>query len=132
MINVLYVEDDERSRQVIKMVQRMNPESMELTIFEDSEDFEQQLLNLQPQPDMIFLDIHVRPLTGFQMLGIIRSHEQYISVPVIAMTASVMNEEVQTLKNVGFDGIFSKPLDLDIFPDLLQRVLQGERVWYVL
>jgi CheY-like chemotaxis protein len=132
MLNVLYVEDDEGSRNVVRMAQRMNPQLMKLTIFEDSQNFEQQLLSLQPQPNMIFLDIHVKPLTGFEMLEIIRSYEQYSQVPVLAMTASVMNEEVQTLKDAGFDGVFSKPLDLDIFPELLQRVIQGERVWYVL
>jgi CheY-like chemotaxis protein len=132
MLNVLYVEDDEGSRNVVRMAQRMNPQLMKLAIFEDSKDFEQRLLNLQPQPEMIFLDIHVKPLTGFEMLEIIRAYEQYTQVPVIAMTASVMNEEVQILKNAGFDGVFSKPLDLDIFPELLQRVMQGERVWYVL
>ena len=132
MLNILYVEDDEGSRHVVRMAQRMNPQLMHLTIFEDSHDFEGKLLKLQPQPTMIFLDIHVKPLTGFGMLEIIRSYEQYSQTPVIAMTASVMNEEVQTLKQAGFDGVFSKPLDLDLFPELLQRVMQGERVWYVL
>ena len=112
--------------------ERMQPDLMAVTIFESSYDFEERLLSFPTRLDVIFLDIHIRPYSGFEMLEIIRSQGDFAEIPVVAITASVMNEEVQTLRNAGFDGVFSKPLDLDMFPDLLRRVLEGERVWYVM
>lgn len=131
MLNILYVEDDARSRDVLHMVHRMNPGLMALTMFEDSANFEERLLKLAPQPDAVLLDIHVLPYTGLEMLAMIRRRAEYDSTPVIALTASVMNEEVEMLKGVGFQGVISKPIDLDTFPEILERVMQGEKIWYV-
>lgn len=131
MLNVLYVEDDPGSRDVVRMVQRMNPGTFNLTIFDDSYDFEQRLMQLNPQPDLILLDIHVDPFTGFDMLAMIRNRPEYDATPVVALTASVMNEEVQILQNSGFHGVVSKPLNLDEFPNIIQRIMQGEEIWYV-
>lgn len=131
MLNVLYVEDDPGSRDVVRMVQRMNPGIFELTVFDDSYDFEQRLLRLDPQPDLILLDIHVDPFTGFDMLAMIRNRPEYDATPVVALTASVMNEEVQTLQDSGFHGVVSKPLNLDEFPNIIQRIMEGEEIWYV-
>lgn len=131
MLNVLYVEDDPGSRDVVRMVQRMNPGTFNLTVFDDSYDFEQRLMQLNPQPDLILLDIHVDPFTGFDMLAMIRNRPEYDATPVVALTASVMNEEVQILQNSGFHGVVSKPLNLDEFPNIIQRIMQGEEIWYV-
>ena len=61
MFNILYVEDDPGSRSVVRMVQRMAPDIFTLTTFDDSQDFEGRLVQLDPQPDLILLDIHVKP-----------------------------------------------------------------------
>jgi CheY-like chemotaxis protein len=131
MLNLLYVEDDAPSRDVVRMAQRMNPGSFQLTIFDDSHDFEQRLVDLDPQPDLILLDIHVKPYTGFDMLGMIRQQPKYQATPVVALTASVMNEEIQTLQEAGFHSVMSKPLNIDEFSGLVQRILDGEQIWYI-
>lgn len=131
MLNVLYVEDDAASRDVLTMIQRLNPELMHLTMFEDSNAFEAKLLNLTPQPDLILLDIHMKPLTGFEMIEIVHQHTAYDTVPVVALTASVMNEEIEMLKTAGFQGVVAKPVNMDEFPNLLERMMSGEKIWYV-
>lgn len=131
MLNILYVEDDPGSRRVVDMVARMNPGEFDITIFEDSKDFEQRFLDLDAQLDLVLLDIHVEPYTGFEMLKMIRKHHRFDALPVVALTASVMNEEIQMLQDSGFQGVLSKPLNLGEFPDLIQRIMAGERIWYV-
>jgi CheY-like chemotaxis protein len=127
---VLYVEDEPRSRKVMEMITRdMN---VSLAIFEHSANFLNRALDLQPPPDVIFLDIHMKPHTGFEMIEMLRESRQFEGVPVIAMTASVMNEEVQQLKAAGFDGCLAKPLDFDTFPEMLQRIINGEKIWRII
>lgn len=131
MLNVLYVEDDANSRAVLSMIARIQPDFMALTLFEDSADFAARLAALSPQPDLILLDIHVEPHDGFVMLRQIRALPAFDTTPVVALTASVMNDEVQVLQDAGFSGVVSKPLNLEMFPALIQRIIDGEVVWYV-
>ena len=50
-------------------------------------------------------------------------------MPIIALTASVMREEVRKLMSAGFNGCLAKPIDLATFPDTLRRIMAGEAVW---
>lgn len=131
-LSILYVEDDLMSRKVMKMLLSGRLQIDNVTIFEDSHDFMAKVKQVSPRPDIIFLDIHVDPLDGFEMLKLLRQSEEFQDTPIVAMTASVMNEEVARLQTSGFDGCIAKPLDKNIFPDLLERILSGESVWSIL
>jgi CheY-like chemotaxis protein len=128
---VLYVEDDPRSRKIMHMLLSAEMDIEHITIFEDSADFVQRLQSIQPQPNIILLDIHVKPYTGFEMLAMVRQLPDFQDTPVIALTASVMNEEVQHLRDSGFQGVIAKPVDIDTFPKLLNRILDGEIIWRI-
>lgn len=126
----LYVEDDALSREIMQMMMGGLGYN-QLTIFPDSENFLARAEALTPRPDVILLDVHVLPYDGFEMLDMLRSSPVLADRTVIAVTASVMNEEVSRLRTVGFNGAIGKPLDFDAFSDLIDRVLRGEEVWYV-
>ncbi|QPC83857.1 response regulator [Phototrophicus methaneseepsis] len=125
----LYVENDELSREVMHALLTRGLGYNTLKFLETSQRFEEELGQLDPKPDVIFLDIHMEPIDGFEMLEMIHRNPAYESTPVIALTASVMNEEVRKLREVGFDGVIAKPLDYDTFPRILARILEGEQVW---
>lgn len=131
MTNALYVEDDRLSRRVLQMVASEAGIS-DLTLFEDSSNFLQRAKALQPKPDVIFLDIHVKPHSGFEMLKMLRAEAHFDGVPVVAMTASVMNEEVAQLREAGFNACLAKPLDMETFPESLHRILEGESLWRII
>jgi CheY-like chemotaxis protein len=80
---------------------------------------------------VIFLDIHMTPYDGFTVLKMLRSHERYRQAKIVAVTASVMNEEVELLKAAGFDGALAKPIDPEFCPEFIKRIISGERVWHV-
>jgi CheY-like chemotaxis protein len=127
---ILYVEDEARSRKVMRMI-AADMDLAQLTIFEDSSDFLPKALALEPRPDVIFLDIHMEPITGFEMLEQLRESEHFAGVPIVAMTASVMSEEVQRLRIAGFDGCLAKPIDIDTFPETFRRIVDGEKIWRI-
>lgn len=128
---VLYVEDDSDSRDVMILILREMMGCDAYHIFENSEDFMARVTGLFPQPNVILLDIHVPPYSGFEMLKMLRENPTYQKMPIVALTASVMNEEVQQLQDAGFNAVFAKPLDIEIFPDQLMRILQGESILYI-
>ena len=129
---VLYVEDDPQSRKLMQMLLSGRMKLPSVTILEDSQNFLESVTELPVKPDVIFLDIHMKPLSGFEMLGVLRQLDWAAEIPIIALTASVMNEEVQQLRTVGFNGCLAKPIDLATFPDTFQRILQGETIWRII
>ena len=130
-LSVLYVEDDLMSRKVMGILLKSRLRLQNITILENSERFLERVHAIAPKPDVVFLDIHMVPIDGFEMLRILRESEQYKDIPVVAMTASVMNEEVAQLQSAGFDGCIAKPIDKDEFPNLLERIMEGETVWSI-
>lgn len=128
---LLYVEDDPGSRKVIRMLMSRIKDPIQLIILEDSTDFLERVKAIPFIPDAFFLDIHVLPHDGFQMLEMLRNHPQYTRKIVIALTASVMNEEINRLKEAGFDGVLAKPLNFYTFADTLDRIFAGEKIWNV-
>jgi CheY-like chemotaxis protein len=125
----LYVENDELSREVMKALLTRGLGYRELTMFDTSAHFERHLDSLTHKPDVIFMDIHMEPIDGFEMLKLIRRNKNYHATPVIALTASVMSEEVRRLREAGFDGAIAKPINYDTFPTALDRILNGEQIW---
>ncbi|MCL4254848.1 MAG: response regulator [Anaerolineae bacterium] len=129
---VLYVEDDIQSRRMMDMLLKGRMKLSSVTILEDSEQFIDRMNALNPKPDIIFLDIHMKPYNGFEMLTMLREFEWAQNIPIVALTASVMNEEVHQLRQAGFDGCLGKPIDIVTFPDMFNRILDGESIWRIL
>ncbi|MEO1668406.1 MAG: response regulator [Chloroflexota bacterium] len=127
----LYVEDDPLSREIMQVAIQEIMGAPGLTVFESSENFIGRLRSLNPTPDLIMLDIHMEPVDGFEMLRLLRTESDFCDKIVIALTASVMNEEIRKLQKIGFDGAIGKPINVTKFPELIARVLNGESVWEV-
>jgi CheY-like chemotaxis protein len=127
----LYVEDDALSRQVMELIMRKAMGVDQLILFEDSQDFLQRVKACSVRPDVILLDIHIRPHDGFQMLQMLRDDPDLRDKPVVALTASVMNEEIEQLREAGFHSTIAKPVDVHTFPELIERIIEGESVWHI-
>ena len=70
-------------------------------------------------PDIILLDIWLDNISGIEILRRLKQHACTTSIPVIAMTALTMPEEVNQIKAAGFSGYLAKPYLLE---DLFNEV----------
>jgi CheY-like chemotaxis protein len=127
----LYVEDDPFSRDVMKAILQQVMKVERLLILEDSANFLAKVRAWGLTPDIVLLDIHMKPLTGFDLLQMIHAEPVFAGAKVIALTASVMNEEIEALRLAGFDSTIAKPVSAKTFPGLIEQVLQGEPVWNI-
>jgi len=128
---LVYVEDDENSIFVMKMVVERVMKLPTLHILQSRADFVEQVKGLGVVPDVFMLDIQMKPYDGLELLSMLRKDPEFKCSKVIALTASVTNEEVSLLKSGGFDGAIAKPLNIEAFPDLIARIINGEQVWYI-
>ena len=60
--------------------------------------------------DVIILDINMPGMTGDQVCRALRA--KGVVTPIIALTASVMPEEVDLLRGAGFDSVLEKPIPI--------------------
>jgi two-component system, cell cycle response regulator DivK len=81
------------------------------------------------QVDLILLDIHLPEEDGYQVLTRLRKDARFSDTRVVAVTADISSVNLSRAKAVGFDGFLAKPINVDLFPDQIRRILNGELVW---
>ncbi len=128
---LVYVEDDPLSRQVMELMVDGALKNIRLVTFDDSANFLARLRALEPRPALILMDVHMQPVDGFELLAALRADEEFRDLDVIALTASVMNEEIAQLRSSGFNGAIAKPISVTTFPGLIERILAGETIWHI-
>lgn len=118
-IFVLYVEDDPASRNLLRHAfeSRSNWHLQLASTLKEA----QQLLN--PAPDIILLDIQLPDGTGYEFLSIIRNYPETSDIPVIAVSANALHEQVENGLEAGFKHYLTKPLDLDQLFDAIESLL---------
>ncbi len=82
----------------------------------------------ETRPDLIFMDIRMPVMDGFEATRLIRRDPETMKIPIIALTASGMKEDREkTLKN-GFDDFLAKPVQRSGLFKLLAHYLEHETI----
>jgi CheY-like chemotaxis protein len=83
-----------------------------------------------PAIQLVLLDLRLPDKhDGYYILAKLRADARFANVPIAAMTAQVMPDDVHRAEQAGFTGFLAKPLNFDRFPQSIQRLLAGESVW---
>lgn len=77
--------------------------------------------------DVIFLDLELPGINGYEILEKLQQDARYQAVPVVAYTVHV--SEINHARKLGFHSFLGKPLDAELFPQQLASILNGEPVW---
>ncbi len=65
------------------------------------------------KPSLIFLDISMPKLDGFDTCGVVRAQPWASATRLIAVTGLPVDEVSERVKQVGFDAFLQKPVDFD-------------------
>ena len=116
---ILIIEDNEKNRKLVRDVLQVKGYK---TI--ESETAEEGLKLASEQPlALILMDIQLPGMDGITALKQLKAEAKTKSIPVIAITASAMTNNRQTMLAEGFDGYQSKPISVKDFLGELERVL---------
>ena len=72
-------------------------------------------------PALVLMDIQLPDISGITALRQLRADPLTRAIPVVAVSASAMQEEQEKITASGFDGYIMKPIDLKSFLEQVQR-----------
>ena len=119
---VLYVEDNPANLKLVEQIVQRHADVELLMAPSGSLGLD---LARSHRPDLLLLDIHLPDIDGFEVLARLRADAQTRHIPVVAVTAQAMPNDVKRVMDAGFDGYLCKPLDLASFDALLDRMLRA-------
>lgn len=82
----------------------------------------------QEKPDLILMDVRMPVMNGIEATKIIKADEDVRSIPVIAVTASVVEDKRADKKRGVFDFVLYKPLSSEKLMQALSHFLQVDTV----
>lgn len=121
-IEILLVDDNEINMEI----QKMMIESHGITVQTASGGAEAVQMTREQDFFMIFMDIHMPEMDGYEATRLIREFNK--TVPVIALTADDISEVESKFTESGIDGYLSKPIQPDELQELLQEYLNIQNI----
>jgi PAS domain S-box-containing protein len=114
---ILIAEDNEINRLIVEAM--LIPTQANLIFANDGiEAIEAQKMT---SPDVILMDIQMPRMDGIEACRKIKA--THPNIPIIALTANVMSEDITMYQREGFDGHLAKPLELSNFLYKLKQIL---------
>ena len=116
---ILLVDDIEVNREIAMMM--LSESGFEIDTAVDGKDaVDKAATNFY---DLILMDVQMPIMNGYEASREIRKSGN--SVPIIAMTANAMPEDIKRAKNAGMNDHIAKPLDLPKMLEKIQRILRS-------
>jgi two-component system cell cycle response regulator DivK len=120
MSKILYIEDNVFNRTLVRRI--LEAEGLE--VLEADCAGEGIEIARQVVPDLILMDLSMPEVDGLSATRTLRDIPALNRVPIVALTANVMQEERSRAMEV-CDGYIPKPIDVDSFPAEVQRYLRS-------
>ncbi|MGZ5568759.1 MAG: response regulator, partial [Limisphaerales bacterium] len=109
---MLYVEDEDSDVYFMRRAFRVTSIGWRLQTVADGREAIAYLIGegkyadrrLYPQPQFVLLDLNLPLISGFDVLATIRSHPDYVNLPVVVFSSSGRPEDRQRASQLGANG----------------------------
>jgi CheY-like chemotaxis protein len=122
-VKVLYVEDISSNQALIKSFFQQWNESIQLDIAETAEIARSMLADNQYQ--LILMDLNLPGENGIDFTFSLKRNINFATIPVIALTAKIMDEDIQEIKKL-FDAYITKPVNFMELTFVLEKHLVNQ------
>ena len=121
-IKILIVEDNQDSRElVVKVLKNKGYQMIEAV---DGEEALEKTAD--HKPNIILMDISIPKLDGYEVAKRLKEHEEFKSIPIVALTAHAMRGDREKFISIGFEGYISKPINVHELPNQIRAYLKGK------
>ena len=120
MPRVLYIEDDPNNRLLVRRILLAAD-----ILVEEAESAAKGIeLAQNNPPDLILMDISMPDMDGLAATAKIRAMPDIAKIPIVALTANVMQGDRERTLDAGCDGYIGKPINVDTFADEVAKYLR--------
>jgi two-component system cell cycle response regulator DivK len=117
---ILIVEDNEKNLKLVRdVLQVKGYETVDAGTAETGIEIARE-----KKPDLVLMDIQLPGMNGIDALKALRADPATAAIPIVAITASVMQTDRQQIVGAGFDGFIEKPVNLKNLLDTVQQAVQ--------
>ncbi len=118
-INILVADDNEINQRVVSGLLEKEGHTVK-TVGDGKMALEEVQIN---KYDAVLMDMEMPVMDGLAATQNIRALDHAsASIPIIAMTANVMKEDMKKCTNAGMNGYISKPIDTDKMNELISKI----------
>ena len=118
---ILIVEDNEKNLKLVRdVLQVKGYETLEAGTAEEG-----LKIARERKPALILMDIQLPGMSGIEALKALRAAPATAAIPVVAITASVMQQDRQQIMSAGFNGFIEKPINLRNFLETVQKAMKA-------
>lgn len=117
MALILVVEDDEANQELVTRFLKRDGHRVVLAV----NGAEAVRAAIEHVPDLILMDLGLPGMDGWEAAGLIKSNGKTTRIPIIALTAHALHEDVLKARNAGCDAYETKPV-------VYQRLMKKNRV----
>jgi CheY-like chemotaxis protein len=121
----LLIDDDGDDREVFAVAMSEIYSGLDVLMTDNATEAIQNIRDGKIRPDVIFLDLNMPGVNGYQFLVYLKGQIRYKKIPVVVYSTSNDPEEIRRTKKLGAATFFEKPVT---FCDLKKRLalLLGE------
>ena len=120
---ILIIEDNEKNRKLIRdLLQVKGYQTIDTDTAEDG-----LKLAGEKSPALILMDIQLPGMDGITAMKQLKATPKTNRIPIVAITASAMTHNRQSMLAEGFDGYQTKPLSLKEFLADVDRLIAQHR-----
>jgi len=77
-----------------------------------------------PFPDILFTDLKMPRMDGFELLAWLKAHPKCAVIPVIVLTASGIDDDIRRAYQLGANAYLVKPHRLEDLADMMRSALE--------
>lgn len=125
----ILIDDDKDDLELMEEVLQQIDSTLRYMRFSYPEEAMDALLRMENDqpPDYIFMDINMPKISGDMFLSMLRKRDGFNRCVITLYSTSMPEQTAQLLIRSGADHVFEKPVHMEVYFDVLQKILSGDR-----
>lgn len=129
-VEILLVEDNQRDAELTIRALKKNNLANRLIHVQDGVEALDFLFRrgkyaereINQRPRLVLLDLKLPKVSGLEVLRTIKQHEQTKNIPVVVVTSSIEDPDIQSAYALGVNSYVVKPVQFEAFSEAISRL----------
>ena len=126
MAHILIIDDNPQNQTYLTRIIRLRTKHLFHVASSGPEGIEQIVAE---RPDLMFLDLFLPGIDGFQLFNLLRNHPATHSIPIIVHSANPLDDITKIrMRRIQCDGFIEFPVEASVLVHTIEEVLQINRL----